>query len=508
MIAILFGTLLFVGIEQPGPAMWPDSAGYLSVARSLTEGKGIMRYDGREQFEQPPLYPAVLAAMSVMLALEPLACVGLLNAILYSLFVWCMGRLILRLFEPANTGAFLLLTLVLVVAHPVVAVMLYLGSEALFMVLLLSFLISASKYIDRPSRTDLVLMLLAGALAALTRYAGVALAVAGGVVVVCALRDRSVFRRLAAGIGFILVSVLPLGLFILRNYLLHNTFTGTRSGSVFTLTQNLRSMMDTLFSWSLPVGLAGSRPVFILLGMGIAIALFYPMFEKVHGHSGAGPVAQMMKMKFRPVFIFGLVYAGFILLAATLSNMDGLGSRLLVPLFIPFGIFAIGLMLSVVDVLSRLMRRPLANAFATGIVLAVLIPQIAASSELLQRFFERQMTYLSPSWKNSETLTALRKNWRGEEVFSNQPEAVYVVTGIHARPIPSKTLYNSNTPAISVESLRGVWPPDDTALVVWFSTYLKNRGFYTPDEISHFTRLLSSHELSDGRLMKVKVAGE
>lgn len=506
LLAFAGGAFLFLGVHSVGPAMWPDSAGYLSVARSLTDGKGIMRYDGREQIEQPPLYPATLAAISVISSLDPLDCAVFLNAILYALFVWLVGRLLSVLFEPSRVSLLLLMTVALSLAYPVVSVMLYLGSEALFMVLLVWFLLAASNYAVQPSRTALLFMLIAAMVAGLARYAGLSLALAGTFVILMSLRDGSVRRPVVKGVAFALAAVVPLSIFIARNYVVHRTFTGTRGESVFTFSQNLRSLMDTLFSWALPVGLAGSRPVFILLGIGIAFALFYPVFEKLHGGKllSGSPVAQMTCLRFMPVFVFGVVYSVFILLSATFSNMDGLGGRLLVPLFIPFGVLAIGAVRSLVQVISRMAPPRLYTVFTAMGLLAVMIPQVAASYEVLQRFLDRRMTFLSEAWTNSPTLAALRERWKGEEVFSNQPEAVYIITGIEARPIPSKTLYNSTTPATSVTELVGAWPPHNRALIVWFDVYLKSRGFYTPDEIARFTHELSNLDLPDGKLMEVQ----
>lgn len=506
VLSLAGGVFLLRLLDAVGPAMWPDSAGYLSVARNLSDGNGIMRYDGREQIEQPPLYPAILAVMSFVSSFDPLDCSILLNTVLYALFVWLAGRLLLVLFDPPRIAPLLLMTAALSSAAPIVSVMLYLGSEALFMVLLVWFFLCASNYAVQPSRTAFLLMLIAAMLAGLARYAGLSLALAGALIILMSVRDGSVWRRSSRGLAFALAAVVPLSIFIARNYVVHGTFTGTRGESVFTFSQNLRSMMDTLFSWALPVGLAGSRPVFILLGIGIAFALFYPVFEKLHGgKSLAGsPVAQMTGLRFMPVFVFGLVYTIFILLSATFSNMDGLGSRLLVPLFIPFGFLAIGAVLSLVQVISGMAPPHLSTVSSAIVLLVVMIPQIAASHEVLQRFLDRRMTFLSEAWTSSPTLAALRERWKGEEVFSNQPEAVYLITGIEARPIPSKTLYNSNASATSVTELVGAWPPHNRALIIWFDVYLKSRGFYTPDEIVLFTRELSRLDTPDGKLMKVE----
>lgn len=70
--ALWLSVPFYFALSSIGPAMWPDSAGYLSVARSLADGNGITRFDGREQIEQPPLYPAVLAAMSFVSGRDPL----------------------------------------------------------------------------------------------------------------------------------------------------------------------------------------------------------------------------------------------------------------------------------------------------------------------------------------------------------------------------------------------------------------------------------------------------
>jgi hypothetical protein len=504
VLSLASGISLFLALNSVSLAMWPDSAGYLSVARNLAQGKGIIRFDGREQIEQPPLYPAVLAGMSWITNLDPLDCAVFLNATLYSLFVWLVGRFVMVLFEPPSISLLLLMTGAFFLTYPVISVMLYLGSEALFMVLLVWFLFAATTYAIRPSRKAMLSMLITAMLGSLARYAGVSLALAGALVVLMSLRDESVRRRLVKGSAFVLAAVVPLNIFIARNYVVHGTLTGRRGESAFTLSDNLRSMMDTFFSWTLPMGLAGSRPMFILLGIMVAFGLFYPVFEKINAGRSLCRIRELIGSRFMPVFVFGVVYSLFILLAATLSNMDRLGGRLLVPLFIPFAVLAIGAISSFEQVIYRIVPRRCSALSTAVVLLGVMIPQIAASHELLQKFLDRRMTFLSEAWTSSPTMIALRERWGGQEVFSNQPEAVYVITGIEARKIPSKTFYNSTTPATSVRELLGTWPPHGKALIVWFNTYTKSRGFYEPDEIVSFTRKLSSMELSDGKLMEVE----
>lgn len=506
ILAFSLAVLLCLGLSSIGPAMWPDSAGYLSVARSLAGGNGIMRFDGREQVEQPPLYPAVLAGMSLVSGRDPLWCAVALNATLYLVFVWLTGRFILYLFQFANPFLIVFVTTIVSLAYPLISAMLYLGSEALFMVALLGFLLGACRYAEESLRSQWLLMAVTAAVAGLTRYAGVTLAVSGAIIILLLSRNGNVRRRITVAIAFGVFALLPLFGFVLRNQIVHGTFTGRRGESVFSLADNLRSAMDTSFSWILPMGLAGSRPMFILLGMFIGIAVLFPLFEKVKRGSGQSwtVLANILSRRFMPLYLFAVVYTVFIVVTATVTNMDRLGGRLLLPLFIPFVVIVIGATRSLVSVISGALPVRVGAPVAVFLVAIIALPHFAASHEVIETFMDGKMTFLSQRWQGSETIAALKAKWRGQGVYSNEPEALYIVTGIEVKPVPSKVLYNSSRPKTPIGELRGAWPAEGKAFVVWFHRYLKSRGFYTPEELAEITYTMSSVKYQDGQLLEVE----
>ena len=82
------GAALVLGRVLPfGVRLTPDSAHYIAAARSLLAGEGLLGFDGSPS----PLYPLLLAAASLGI-FDPVVVAGPLNAILFGLTVFVVGR--------------------------------------------------------------------------------------------------------------------------------------------------------------------------------------------------------------------------------------------------------------------------------------------------------------------------------------------------------------------------------------------------------------------------------
>lgn len=68
--AILGTTLVLVATSTYGAGLSPDSVGYISAARQISEGNGYVDRYGQDLAVWPPLYPAALSIMDLFFSVD------------------------------------------------------------------------------------------------------------------------------------------------------------------------------------------------------------------------------------------------------------------------------------------------------------------------------------------------------------------------------------------------------------------------------------------------------
>lgn len=74
-----------------GPVLHYDSINYIAVARNLLAGEGFINFSGSDYTLWPPLYPLLLAAVSLG-RFDPLNAAGPLNAAIFGLTIFVLGQ--------------------------------------------------------------------------------------------------------------------------------------------------------------------------------------------------------------------------------------------------------------------------------------------------------------------------------------------------------------------------------------------------------------------------------
>jgi hypothetical protein len=193
--------LVALATARHGPALFPDSALYLSSAESLREGRGYVLYDGRPYTIAPPLYPTLIASTQ-RLGIPP----ATINALAFAGTIFVSGRLLFLSLPPraalTGTGAIVLAPVLLGQA---VAVL----TEALFTCLAGATALSLQRFLVSRRRGTLLAAALLTALACLQRYIGVSL-VLGGTLLLALRRDgRTLRARLVDVLVFGTIGIVP-----------------------------------------------------------------------------------------------------------------------------------------------------------------------------------------------------------------------------------------------------------------------------------------------------------
>src|SRR5512141_2450990 len=166
--------LILLTTSKYGAGVSSDAARNLSTADSLLAGKGFVDMLGAPFILWPPLYPLVLAGLSLLTRWTSFQSAWYLNVVLYVVNIWLSGWLLYRIFPGkllyAAAGA-----LIILLSRSTLRIYANVASEPLFASFMLLFFFAAARYLKDGARTALWLMFVLAGLATLQRYLGMVL---------------------------------------------------------------------------------------------------------------------------------------------------------------------------------------------------------------------------------------------------------------------------------------------------------------------------------------------
>jgi hypothetical protein len=410
LLGIGSGTLLWVSTARFGIGVEAYSADAVSAARSLTADRGWLTYDARP-YRDAPLYPLMLA-LSAPLNLDALTLARLLNAawlagIALMSGLWLVDNLRSRIARVVGVGLTLTSAPVFANAH-------YAHKHTLFALLMLGGLIALDSYTQRRRVRDLAIAAVIAALACLTDYAGSALALSGLAVI---LMDRgAAARKIGLLIGFALIALAPLAAWL--------------TGGGMWLPVNppapieaaLARAFDAVWSWVIPIDV----PITALKAAAVVVALAASAAALIgvamRHYRGGFPA-----MWYR-VALMGIFLLGYVILAAAASGDAAAYAVLHVP-FILFGASAVDRALTARQIIPPLIGAAAALLMGTASV-GRMIGIVAESRS------EGAGGYAVTDWVKSPLMARLGSLPEGV-IVSNAPDAVYLLAGRAALPMPS-----------------------------------------------------------------------
>jgi hypothetical protein len=495
----LIGTgIVLLITSRWGAGLDPDSVAYIAGARSIRNGAGyVTPYDGVIVY-WPPLYPALLGAVDYVFGIDPLLSAHIVNALLFGFVVYLSGQLFFR-HLPSSTTTALLGTISVLVASALVIVWLEALSELLFICFVLIYVIYFESYLAKGNITSLVLLSLSVALACLTRYPGVTLVITGVAGILFFRRD-SLKNRIWHLFLFIFVSILPIGVWLIRNYLLTGTLVGWRSPvGMFTLSQDLTFILNTFVSWYVPGG--DHRLILVLLSAtlgflaGVAIR-------------GNGSKVKVILPGIAPVLLLVIVYIGFLIIASRANPMEQSEiDRFLCPVFVPITLLILYFAREISELLAERFSRRLVNILLLATIAAWTVYSARAAVSVVTNYMAQGgWGYNSKSWRDSETIQYLLQHPTLKDecaVYTNDMQGAYIRANLVAKVSPVKSGYNAPPEtAIDVSQFRGVWPEEGKACLVWFDMN-DWKHLFTIHELQTVANIDVVVQLEDGAMYSV-----
>lgn len=337
------GVAFVLHITVIAPWAYSDSAAYITTARNIAAGRGIVLQDSNNVYTllplHAPLYPLTLS-LPILMGIDAFQASRWLNAVLFGLTIslagWATFRFT-RSFLLAVSGAGLLLF-----SYEPIAAFTGAMAEGLFIFFgLLSLVLTASAIHD-PIRQNRFLIIggMAAGLAILSRYTGLSVLAAGFLAVFLLVRGNF-GHRLNKALIFAVPGGVMSGFWLLPVYLSTRTFGSRQIGEITGVTDKIRvyfnGFMEVVGGW-LPFYYRGNHIITptqkLMIAFVLLIVLFVIAARKIHKEDRPLNETGLLTWGF-VLAIFSIAYIGLHLITfVTAAAQPDINGRLLLPIFI------------------------------------------------------------------------------------------------------------------------------------------------------------------------------
>jgi len=494
---LIWGLILWWSVSTYGLGTSRDSVEYLFTSLSITKGEGFISFLGQPYTLWPPLYPILLSLSQIAGVVNPLDAALVLQLVT---FVWIsilISWLFLRLF-PQNF--FLALVGNVLAGTGVALTWLFqsVGSDYLFIALTLSMVYLCDQYITHNRMSTIWLMILASALSMLQRYIGITVLLSCFLIVFQYSRVTIEGKiKRSALLSVSLIPILVWALSLPREALVRDAPS--------SLLENVYWFTFSILSWLVPEAELYGHPVrlqFGIWGVWLGILVGGIIFWKLPKKSSITASVQV------PLFLFGVVYTGVVIVVASLSSFNSLDSRFVSPIFIPL-----------IALIIWLFDRFLSSAFVgLKYVKAVFPPSIYILLLVtLGVSANRSMTsvrlhhdagdgYTSSTWKSNDVILYwLSHQPDGEYLsFSNYPAGIAVRSWHATFSSPRRTAHPNVGEEIIplVTYIPTLFAVGKDAYIIWIepNEYIH---VYSIDDLREIVEVEVMYESRDGGIYKI-----
>ncbi len=422
-----------------GAAIGPDAVSYMSAAANLIDGHGLQDFRGTSLFAWPPLFPLSVAAVGAW-GVGPLEAGRLLNATAYGLTIlvsvlW-LGRTLGSSWLAAGVAV------MLATFYPLSHEASFLQSEPTFILFTLLALLKLEEC-QRPGagRRALALAAAFSSMAALTRFAGVALVLTGVLLLLLrpAASRSSPAPSMRALTGRAAVygaaSILPLAVWSARNWMLFGDWKLTGSHSrAYSLGELLGQLLQAP-ARAVTFGELPDWAAYLLLA-GVAMVVCVAAWTCVRTTRRSESAALAGIRPALPFAAFGALYIVFLLCTVSRFAGQDMNHRFLLVAYVPCLLAGACLLDDVLrlDAGGRLswVRRTTAALAVAGCVFSVVLA-VRHGARVTMKSLDvgfHARTYNSAYWQESETIRFLKANPAAHEVRANRFGVLHAVLAL------------------------------------------------------------------------------
>ena len=419
-----------------GAAVGHDQVAYLSAAENLAAGNGLVMFNGRRLWVWPPFYPVAMA-MPIALGGEPAEVGRWLNALAFGALVCAVGLWLRRRVRSP---------LLIVGAAAVVAVSpdlnglaANLRSGMLFALLAFVALALLAACLRRPPGRGAWALLLGAAvftsLAALTRYAGVVLALVALPLLLA--RPGPALARSAQAFAFAVVAGAPAALVAIAN-----DAGGRLEGGVVSIAYLLGHVYDVLLFWGVPAAVPAWAQAGFWGWLGVTVAGLAALRSRGRTQAEQTETARrgFLRFLFQPIGVFAAFLVAYLAFHSAAAWAGPAGSsywemkRFLAAMYAPLACVAALLGQRLLEVRRTNAGRVLRGGLGLAVLahVAVAVSANTKTTALALRHGYTGTSYNAAYWDGSATLHHLREQPPPGPVFSTDHALLWWHSGLSA----------------------------------------------------------------------------
>jgi hypothetical protein len=483
LIAAIIGYYaIYLFTNYSGVGLSPDSIMYASTATNIQAHGSLLTFNKTPLVFFPVFYPFFLGIIQFISRVDPITAGATINSFLFAAVVFTSGWIMEKFISHSRIYKWLILVAI-ILSPGLLEIYSFLWSETLFILESLFFIIAYHYYLEKHTLKSLLIVAGITAITCITRYAGVTLIAAGGLMLL--LDNELPIRKKVRHIliyGFTSISLLVCNL--IMNRINTGLSTGTREPSITPFVKNLYYVGTVICDWG---ALSKSAYPFaaviisiILLSL-ICLLLWKAYKRRINSFENI-------------VISLTIVYGLFIVIVATFSRFETINSRIIAPMFIPLLISCTSW---VPDVLNMIRSKILKYVLASIVVLMMLAFEYSTYQVDYQRYDDENdygvPGYSDDSWNKSEFVVYLKQHKSmfkpGVPIYTDADEAVYLFTGMSSTLIPHK---------LQTDQIKKIYKAKRFYLI-WFDS-LYNSELISLDDIMKHKKLVKIGGAKEGEV--------
>ena len=419
LIAIsALGTILQIYITANGIGLSPDSRDYIEAADNLySSGSLSVTYNGKEIpfIHLGPILPIILAGIS-FISINPIIGEQWLGSFLVFGNIFTLGLLI-NLLSSGSTRFALMGSLLFSSSLSILFFHSWAWSEPLFIFFILWAYYFFFKYEFEGNSAHLIISAVLFGLASLTQFVGALFIIA---ITVEFLTQRlpfwSKWKRIAS---FLVLSSLPMFIWSLRNIILYGNITNRDLYMHFITNENLQQFLNSDF-----IHFLSYWAIFLFV-----LVIFGKIFPNLH-------LEFRIPRHISVILISILIYLiGLVLSISFFDANTPLDNRILSPSLVLS--FVAGFSYLALVLKSTGKPRLIYIYIYFGLSMCFLV-NLPALIEWSYGAHVAGIYYASPEWKNSQSIQYVNEIPAGVEIYSNAPDAIYLISGKLINSLPQK----------------------------------------------------------------------
>lgn len=464
-----------------GVGISPDSIMYASTATNIQAHGSLLTFNKGPLVFFPVFYPFFLGIIQFITRVDPIEGGAMINAALFAIVIFTSGWIMEKFASHSRIYKWLILAAI-ILSPALLEIYTYLWSETLFIFETLLFIIAYWKYLQTHSVKALIWVAVITAISCITRYAGVTVIGAGGLMLLLD-NQLSTKKKISHIFIFGLISISLLVGNLLLNKINSGLSTGTREPSITPFFDNLYYIGTVFCDWA---GFGeSSYPYATVIAGFILIALTALLVWKAF----SGRIKSYENI----AIAYAVVYGFFMVISASISRYERINSRLLSPMFIPLLIACTSWVPDIIRIVKSKAKYVLA-----GVAIILMLAFEYTTYQTDYQRYDDEFDYGVPGysdddWNKSEFIVYLRhhKHMFREDIpiYTDADEAVYLFTGMSSTLVPHKYFKDKVQKFYAQKRF----------YLVWFDN-LYNKELISLDDIKANKKLVKIGEAKEGQI--------